>query len=260
MNYLNWFEYNGRNSLEFGLGIQSHTSFDSARKSINEVSIPGYNGSFLESNGYYENVPISYSVVVIPKLDIWNNISEQLAAIKFWLNSCTDNYAKLTDSYNSSTNTYRLAHCDGKINFKKKGLVYTFTVNFSCEPFKYSIDEDITRTITSNGLEINLCDFECYCGLPIIRITPYSTTAGMSFTLNGLNWFIVADKTATIDSKIGKVYNGTEFFFYHNGDSENFIPPKNMPILISGENILTVKPFSESNIAKISIEPRWCYI
>lgn len=256
---LSWFEYNGRNSLEFGLAIQYTTTFDSPKRNVEKFSISGHNGSFLQSNDCYENVPVSYNVAVIPKPTVWNDISGQLSAIKVWLNSCTDDYAKLIDSYN--INTYRMAHCDGEIKFKKKGLIYEFTVDFSCEPFRYGVDEIITRSITSNSVTINLCNFECFCGLPIIKITPHLTTsAGMSFTLNSLNWFVVADKTATIDSKTGKVHNDTDFFFYHNGDSENFIAPEDMPTFTSGENILTVKPFSESNIAKIEIEPRWCYI
>lgn len=260
MSILNSFTYNGQNSLNYGIVITSATAYNTAERDTSNIALIGHNGDFIQSNMRYKNVPVSYSCAIIPQTQIWNRIDEQITAIAVWLNSCTENYAELIDTYN--TNVYRMAHFSGKIELQKKGLIYEFTASFDCEPFKYNlISTKKSSTITSSGANISLTDYKAYCGLPLITLKPYfSTTTGMNFSLNGLNWFIASNTEVTIDSKLGKVYNGENFFFYHNGSAENFIAPRGMPELVQGENVLHIDSFYVSNIAEITINPRWCYL
>ncbi len=259
MSILNSFTYNGQNSLSYGIVITSAMPYNTAERDTSNISLGGHNGDFIHSNNRYKNVFISYSCAIIPQQQIWNKIDEQITAIAVWLNSCTDDYAELIDTYN--TNVYRMANFSGKIEPQKRGLIYEFEAEFNCEPFKYNLMQiEKSATITSSISNITLTDYKAECGLPLITLKPYFNTTGMSFSLNGLNWFIASNTEVTIDSKLGKVYNGENFFFYHNGSAENFIAPKGMPELVRGENILHVEGFPTSNISKITINPRWCYL
>lgn len=256
---LPYFEFNGRSSAEFGVVITSATPYDSANRDIEIVNISGYNSEYIQTKNRYSNVLVSYECAIIPKPYIWNSISEQINAINLWLHSGDDSYCILCDSYN--TETYRMAYLDGSISYKKNGLIYHFSVNFKCEPYKYGLDtkQDISQIVTGNNFVIT--NNNAVCGLPLIEVKPYSDTVGMFFVLNSTRWFIASNGTVVIDSKKGKVFDQDgNFVFYHNGTAENFVAPINMPLLKNGKNILSIDEPSTSNIYHIDFKPRWCYL
>lgn len=258
VDYLNWFEFLGRNSQDFGIVITDYDAFSSPQRETATVKIFGRNGDIIQSNNRYDNVSVSYHCVLLPH-ERWHSLEQQINAVKLWLNGSVDGYSELTDSYNS--NVYRMAHFDGAIKPTKQGTVWGFDVNFSCEPFRYGIETERVITIPENGLTLNLTDYEAVYGIPLITLYPVSGGTTMTFSLNNTNWFTVSDKKTFIDSKAGKVYDvDGNFRFYHNGNASTFIAPKGMPILNNGENVLEVSEPETSGIFKIAIWKRWCYL
>ena len=227
VDYLNWFEFLGRNSQDFGIVITDYDVYSSPQRETGTIKIFGRNGDIIQSNNRYENVNISYHCVLLPH-ERWHSLEQQINAVKLWLNGSVDNYSELTDSYN--TNVYRMAHFDGAIKPTKQGT-------------------------------LNLTDYEAVYGIPLITLYPVSGGTTMTFSLNNTNWFTVSDKKTFIDSKAGKVYDvDGNFKFYHNGNASTFIAPKGMPILNNGENVLEISEPETSGIFKIAILQRWCYL
>lgn len=261
-NRLSYFAFNGQKSTDYGLVITDCDNFTSAEKDISTFSISGYNGDYITDNMRYNNVDITYICSLIPLTQKWHNIAQQINAINLWLHGGDSSYCKLIDSY--SSDTYRFAYLKGSIQFSKRGLIYTTSIKFSCEPFCYSYNtnSDFSKNISDEKETIIVSDNNAMIGIPKITIKPYLSSAiGMTFKINNTNWYISSDKEITIDSKTGKVYDTDgNYAFYHNGTVENFVAPIAMPLLTSGNNTITIDKRTNSNISNFQIECRWCHI
>lgn len=260
-NRLSYFMFNGRKSTDYGLVITDCNTFTSAEKNISTVSISGHNGDYIIDNMRYNNIDITYVCSLIHLPQKWLNIAQQINEINSWLHSGDSNYCELVDSY--SRDTYRLAYVKGSIEFRKKGLIYTTSIKFSCEPYRYgyNVDGNFLKNIGDEKVTVIITENNASIGIPLITIKPYSSNLGMTFKLNNTNWFIASNKEVVIDSKTGKVYNvDGDYIFYHNGTVENFVAPFAMPFLENGNNTIIIDKRENSNISSFKIECRWCYI
>lgn len=257
---INYFEFLGKNSLEFGIAITSTNTYISAEKDINFVSVPGYNGDYIQNNGRRKNVTVEYDCAVVP-LRKFANRQEQLSAISSWLNGKVTGYSKLYDSYNPDIYRQAVFHTsvEPKLNIAD---VYTITISFNCKPLKYEIEgENAITKVNDSGITLTLTNDIATDSYPLIILTPASTEKlGMNFKLNNMNWYVEANSIVFFDSEQGKVYSDNSFYLYHNGDSNNFIAPTKMPTLIKGTNIIEIETPAKSNIGEFIIYPRWCRI
>lgn len=257
---INYFEFLGKRSLEFGIAITSTNTYISAEKDISFVSVPGYNGDYVQDNGRRKNVTVEYDCAIIP-LKKFANRQEQLLSISSWLNGKVTGYSKLYDSYNPDIYRQAIFHknIEPKLNVAD---VYTMTISFNCKPLKYETEgENAITEINDNGISLTLTNDIATDSYPLIILAPASTEKlGMNFKLNGINWYVEANSTVFFDSEQGKVYSDNSFYLYHNGDSNNFIAPTNMPTLIKGTNIIEIETPAKSNIGEFIIYPRWCRI
>lgn len=128
---LHSFTYNGRNSLDFGLYIKKHSSYNNGARSVAEINVPGRNGTVIIDNGNYENTKLTYECRVLPKEPQYSGFDEQTAAIKAWLYSDVGNYHALTDTYGAS----KTATFTSALNFSEviKGSL-DVSITFSCKP------------------------------------------------------------------------------------------------------------------------------
>lgn len=260
-NRLNFFEFKGQKSKDFGIAITNHSVFNSPKRDLNKSSVFGLSGDVITSNQRFSNVMTKYICSVVPQPNRWTHFHEQLDAIKLWLfNGDNDIYQKLSDSYNPGT--FRMAYISGELGFTKNGLVYGFEITFDCEPFRYGFDDDITlQVLVNDNLVKTITNNKAITSEPIIKIFPQTSNIGMNFSLNGLNWFIASNKVSIIDSKIGTVTDTDgNFLFYHNGSAEMFIAPVDMPKFSNGKNTIRIQKSEDSNIREMIINPRWCYL
>ena len=257
---INYFEFLGKSSLDFGIAITDTNTYISAEKDINFVSVPGYNGDYIQDNGRRKNVTVEYTCAVIP-LKKFANRQEQLLSISSWLNGKVTGYSKLYDSY--SPDIYRQAifykSIEPKLNVAD---VYTMTISFNCKPLKYEIEgENAITEVNDNGITLTLTNDIATDSYPLIVLKPATAgRVGMNFDLNGVNWYVEAANMVYFDSEQGKVYNTDYFYLYHNGTADNFIAPVGMPVLVNGTNIIKIEPPDSSNIGEFIIYPRWCHI
>lgn len=127
---LHSFTYNGRNSLDFGVYIKKHNTYDSGAKPFTEINIPGRIGAVIIESGNYENNKVSYDCRLLPNSK-YSGFEQQTAAVKAWLYGDVGNYHTLTDTYGG---VHTAAFTAG-LNFTEavKGA-YDVTITFTCKP------------------------------------------------------------------------------------------------------------------------------
>lgn len=127
------FTYNGISSADMGIRIQSKSIYSAPKYDISSVSIPGRDGELLVPSGRFSNATVSYTCFV-PAMSI-DALGEKLTAIKAWLYTEPDRYHVLTDSYDKLF--FRKAVISNKLDIAEQcKRIGTFTINFSCYPFR----------------------------------------------------------------------------------------------------------------------------
>lgn len=128
---LHSFTYNGQNSMDFGVHIKKHSSYDSGARNVTEINVPGRNGAVIIDNGNYENTKLTYECRVLPVHAKYSGFEQQTAAIKAWLYADVGNYHTLTDTYGAS----KMAAFTSALNFVKvMDGAYDVSITFSCKP------------------------------------------------------------------------------------------------------------------------------
>ena len=145
----NFFIFNGQSSLELGIRIKDKNIFSAPKYDMSLVSVPGRNGDLVNSNKRFNNAIVSYTCFV-PAKSI-TELSTKLRNIKKWLYEDVDSYHELTDSYEPDFMRYAIFNSKLDIS-DTANKIGTFTIQFSCHPFKYLISSmeeiDLERGMT----------------------------------------------------------------------------------------------------------------
>ena len=131
---MNSFTYNGVNSLDMGLRIESKNVFSAPQYDVKFQSIPGRDGDLILPNGRFPNVQVTYSVFLPAKT--LQELRQKLTAVKAWLFTGPDCYHELRDTYD--TTAFRRAVINTQLDIEDQlNRIGVFTVSFSCLPYKY---------------------------------------------------------------------------------------------------------------------------
>ena len=243
---INYINYNGQDSRNFGLLVSAKDSYNQPERDVEYISVPGRNGDLVFDNGRYKNINISYSFTLVAetlnsRLENPNyGLQYAIKDINKWLIS-DGNYHKLYDSYNPDY--YRFAECSGGISHDVQNPNFAkFSVTFNCKPYRYRTDGDNVITVMPGNTIYNP---EAFDSTPYLKI--YASSGGtVSFSLNGVSVSIqnVTDYVE-MDCDIQNVYKGSA--------NKNSDFTGGFPMLKSGNNGFG----SLTNITKIDIIPRW---
>lgn len=191
MNYdIPHFTFKDHRSLDFGLLISDKNSFDGAGRDVSFVSVPGRDGDIIIDNGRYNNITISYSLVLLNKTQYsFKSLARQ---IKHWLASDSQ-YFRLWDTYDPEY--FRLASYTDETNiehqYEKLG---TLSVKFNCKPFKYSYIGQVPVVFKQAG---ELYNAENYPSAPYVKVVGNGditlTINESTFTLRDVNEFLELD-------------------------------------------------------------------
>ena len=230
---LNYIVYNDISSKDFQTFLSGAGAFDIPKRDVSKIEVPGRNGDLLVDNNRYENVNVSYPVIIMH--DFENN-KRAMA----WEFAKETGYKRLEDTFNPEH--FRLARFVGVEDSKSKTMhdAGYFTLVFDCKPQFYLktgekvIEVQGTKTILNPTNEI---------ALPKIEITG---TGG--FSING-DYFVLENNTSVtvVDSEIREVYEGT---INRNDDFERY--NNDLPKLYPGRNDI----ICESGVS-LKITPRW---
>lgn len=245
---INSFNFGGEPSYNYGIVIEAPPQISGAERDVEEVSIPGRDGSLLIDKGYFKNVTVSYDTwSYMPPANNYINphvckYSSQYAwahSIKGWLQSQPGVYRPLWDTYD--TLFVRYGRFKGEFNANAEAnTILKQTLSFDCKPFAYSIRGMEPQTVQSGTVLNNPFPFTAK---PLIEILGNGTA---TLEVGDRSWTIAVDGNATIDSERMQIYKGTQNLSgSKHGDGYPELPPGDCGIRYSGcDNVM--------------ITPRWC--
>lgn len=246
---MNYFEFNGRTSSSFGLHIESKMIFDSPYYDMKFQSIPGRNGDIILSNNRFSNVTVTYTCF-FKEANI-QSMASKMREIKAWLYSCNGEYATLTDSYDP--NYFRYASLNSAISIDEQmNKLGSFTVSFSCKPFKYSYNGDTEESSTDGRLVFD--NNEAFASYPIIKVKGYGAFT-LTISSNGKTFEVNVADTGSIDKTV--VIDCEKYCVYANDLlMNNYCTFSNgFPVLYPGRTTIRCEG---DFITEISAKPRWC--
>lgn len=187
------FYYDGICSREFGLKIKSKNDLDAPLKNVEEIKVPGRNGSLFIDDDDYEN-----KVIDIICLVDFRKVDEKEVATKLkeWLLKDT-RYKKL--QFSDDSEFYYEAVCVNKIDFSEMlNNYYEILISFSCKPFKVrEMDKVIIR---DNGWKIyNDSALEAYPKMLIKLSKTASIPSTCNIYVNNQAIQLSLDKTKTYE-------------------------------------------------------------
>ena len=139
---LNYFIFNGKSSLDFGVYIGGQATFNAPQRDVSKVSIPGRSGDLIRDNGRFLNIEVTYNVVIMKEF------RGKTAEIRAWLKEPTS-YARLEDTYNPDF--YRMGICTASIDFDTLAFneAGKAQVTFDCKPERFLKSGEETISVGS---------------------------------------------------------------------------------------------------------------
>lgn len=230
---LNYFVYNGVSSKHFHTYLSGAGVFELPKRDIQKIEIPGRNGDLTVDNGRYENVEVTYPIIVMQ--DFENNKRSMI-----WQFNSGSGYKRLEDTFNPSY--FRLARFNGVEDSKSKTRhdAGTYTISFDCKPQLFLKTGEMPIDVSGSKVIFNPTN---EIALPLIEITGTG-----DFSING-DYFVLLQNTSTVivDSEAKEVYEGT---INRNDDFERY--NNELPKIYAGKNVIEC-----ASGLSLSIKPRW---
>lgn len=243
---INYFIYNGIRSSDMGVRIMSKNVFSAPKYDLKFEVIPGRNGELISSNGRFPNTTISYTCF-LPAKSI-SELADKITALKAWLYTEPDRYHILSDTYDAKFQ--RQAVFNNKLDIADEiNKIGTFTINFSCKPFRFSLEGQ--KKTTRRAASIVLNNPYPFVAKPYIKVygNGRGTLAIQSARHNAIWTFTDIDEYIECDSEMMNFYKGTVL-------KNSTVEGEGFPTFYDGNNTIT---FS-GGITKLEIIPRWVCI
>lgn len=230
-NVIGYLTYDGKDSRDFGVIVGSINTHNTPERVVEEVPIPGRNGTLTIDGGRFENIEISYKAMIL------NDFVDKFDEFKAFLLSHSG-YARLEDSFSPSY--YRLA----KIHDAFEPSVITFDIAgrfdipFDCDPRRFLKSGEKAVKFTDDGIIHNPTYFDAK---PLLRVVGNGT-----ITIN--------DKDVTVSDNLSYVYIDLESFnaYHENVNMNNKVSIADGISLKAGDNTIYL-----SGVTEVQITPRW---
>ena len=180
MGLLNYFEFDGVKSLDYGVQISGDGVFDAPKRRARKISIPGRQGDFIIDEGAFENVSLRYPAFIVARNEA--EFKEKLEAFRSAILSKTG-YMRICDSYNGDE--YRMAaYLEGlEVSPKLRNKVGSFDLVFDCKPQRYLKIGELPVQISNGSALVNPTSFG---SSPLLMARGYGTIDlnGQPITIN----------------------------------------------------------------------------
>ena len=237
-NVIGYLTYDGKDSRDFGVIVSSVGTHNAPKRVVEEVAIPGRNGTLTIDGGRFENITISYIAMIM------RDFPKRFDEFKAFLMS-HKGYKRLEDSF--SPEYYRLAKIHDEINpsVVTWDAAGKFEIPFDCDPRRFLKDGEEPIAIDGTDTVYNPTYFDAK---PLLRINIVNPLMPCNVVINGKTIGIDATVSShiVIDLETMNAYNGSI-----NMNDKVSIPDG--VALKPGDNIITVG----SNIGELTITPRW---
>lgn len=224
--------YDGVESSTYGLYITGSGTFNAPERDIEEVAIPGRNGTLTRDNKRFKNIPVTYPCFI--KSDFLKNAN----GLRAWLLKAVG-YRRLEDTYHAEY--YRMARFKGPINFDVRALNKSGEVSltFDCMPQRFLKSGEVDIEVKESMTVVNPTMYE---SAPLIRV--YGTGGILTINDTTINISEI-DEYVDLDCDIQDAYKGSV--------NKNDTVSQVFPTLHSGANNIA---FSDG-ITSVIVRPRW---
>lgn len=232
--------FDGQNLADWGLRISGDKTFGAPERDVDEVEIPGRDGTLTYDMGRFKNYTLEYEGGMVAD-DIYE-FNTNIGKLRSYLCSRIG-YKRLEDTYHPDE--YRLAKYVNGLDPDVIQLVGgTFTLEFDCKPQRFLKEGEKVTTLTASGSIYNLTD---YNSKPLLRIYGNGSVeiGGYQVTIaNKPSSYSYIDVDSDIQDCVNDSLNCNQ---YVTLKSEEF------PLLEPGINNIVLG----SGISKVEITPRW---
>lgn len=163
------FTFDGQNSGTYGVYITGSAVYNAPERDVEMIKIPGRNGAFVQDNGRFENIEVTYPAGIYA--DSQEDFAKALSDLRNMLAS-RKGYCRLTDEYNPEE--YRMAVYKNGLDvdpvaFQRAG---EFQITFECKPQRWLTSGEVATAVANNGTVSNPTLFESG---PLLAIKGYGT-------------------------------------------------------------------------------------
>lgn len=163
------FTFDGQNSGTYGVYITGSAVYNAPERDVEMIKIPGRNGAFVQDNGRFENIEVTYPAGIYA--DSQEDFAKALSDLRNMLAS-RKGYCRLTDEYNPEE--YRMAVYKSGLDvdpvaFQRAG---EFQITFECKPQRWLTSGEVATAVANGGKVSNPTLFESG---PLLAIKGYGT-------------------------------------------------------------------------------------
>lgn len=256
----NFFVFDGKSSMDFGLGISGNGTYKKPHRRVERFTIPGRNGTLTISDDTFEDVEITYPCYFADGFDMYYQ------GLMDWLYS-KKGMLRLEDTYHPEH--FRLAEFIGDVEPDMGTMNFSgrFDLTFRCDGRLFLKSGE--REYFYDG---NEDPYKTEGKITIINPTPYSSrplifTSDLWFDALYVNDMrVVRERTIympgelqegerwVLDCENGEIYS--EFQRLSLNEFCGF--PDGLPVLHPGENVIRHQWFDTKDFAKsFYLIPKW---
>ncbi len=140
-------EFDGVNSLDYGIYITGEAVYNAPERIIEMIEIPGKNGALAIDQGYFENIEVTYRAGCFA--DSQYDFAEKVSEFRNALAS-RFTYKRLTDEYNIDEFRLGLYKSGLEVEAIERHRAGEFDIIFDCKPQRFLIDGDSPYNFISN--------------------------------------------------------------------------------------------------------------
>lgn len=160
-----YFIFGDVDTRDYGIVVSNDNGFDSPERDVEEIEIPGRNGTLLLDNGRYKNQVLTYNCI------LRSDFADQMDAFRAAV--CAQfGYQRIEDSFHPDI--YRMGRVRGEIK-AKAGSRYengTFDVDFDVKPQKFLKSGETSIAVASGN---TISNPTMYNASPMLEISGHGT-------------------------------------------------------------------------------------
>lgn len=224
----------GVSSEDFNIWISGGATFNSPKRDIERVQVPGRDGDLVFDNGRYENIQVKYPAFITRGFQ--KNIGDFTDFI-----SSLRGYKRLEDTYHPDE--YRMASFDDGVSCKTTAanLAGEFDITFNCKPQRWLKEGERAIKFTGDGAIKNPT---YQTAKPLLRVYGTGTVKIADITIT----ISAADVYTDIDCETMDAYKGAV-----NCNANISTTNNEFPTLKSGTNNIVLG----GSVTRVDITPRW---
>ena len=169
MAIANSFVFGTFSTIALGVIVDGPGDYTAPQRAVEAVTIPGRNGALYLDQGYYENIEVTYTVVVRATTQF--EFASKVAQLRNAIVS-QKGYKRLEDAYHP--NEYRMAvyHSGLEDDPDWHSRSASFDITFDCKPQRFLMSGEASQDITSGQ---DLYNSTGYDAQPLLMVDGYGT-------------------------------------------------------------------------------------